>query len=119
MVALECALHFRTRERFFAEAFRVLRPGGRLATADLLPSPGHSESALKTLQNALGKLNDIAVHEKLAVQLAAGGRHAKDRPQEAYAMGLVIGREQRRARACVAAATRAVKKFSGAEPFWH
>ena len=49
VVALECALHFRTRERFFAEAFRVLRPGGRLATADLLPLPGRRETLLKLL----------------------------------------------------------------------
>jgi ubiquinone/menaquinone biosynthesis C-methylase UbiE len=31
VVALECAFHFfQTRERFFREARRVLRPGGRL-----------------------------------------------------------------------------------------
>ncbi|MBK1702486.1 methyltransferase domain-containing protein [Thiococcus pfennigii] len=39
VVALECAFHFDTRERFFAEAFRVLRPGGRLVVADILPMP--------------------------------------------------------------------------------
>jgi ubiquinone/menaquinone biosynthesis C-methylase UbiE len=39
VIALECAFHFRTREDFFAEAFRVLRPGGVLVTADILPMP--------------------------------------------------------------------------------
>ncbi|HEY1637602.1 MAG TPA: CHAD domain-containing protein [Rhizomicrobium sp.] len=77
------------------------------------------ESVLKALQNALGKLNDIAVHETLAAELASDAERAKERPQEAYAMGLVIGREQRKAAACVAAAKKAVKKLSGADPFWH
>jgi MPBQ/MSBQ methyltransferase len=36
VIAIESALHFDSRARFFAEARRVLAPGGTLAVADLL-----------------------------------------------------------------------------------
>ncbi|MDJ0940003.1 MAG: methyltransferase domain-containing protein [Woeseiaceae bacterium] len=50
VVSLESAFHYQTREDFFAEAFRVLRPGGRLVTADILPMPRSSRFVTRMRQ---------------------------------------------------------------------
>jgi hypothetical protein len=52
------------------------------------------EKVLKALQDALGKLNDISVHEGLAKQFAHPDKRSKKIPEKAYAIGLFTGREK-------------------------
>ena len=63
VIALECAFHFRTREHFFHEAARILRPGGRIVLADSIPT-GPEFNSWRNPFRAL--LND-AIRASLAV----------------------------------------------------
>lgn len=56
VLALESAFHFETREDFFREAYRLLKPGGVLALADLAAREGRPETgALERFLGGVGR----------------------------------------------------------------
>jgi CHAD domain-containing protein len=75
--------------------------------------------ALKRVQSALGKLNDMQVQEKMAGAFVRSKQRAKKKPQKAYAMGLISGKGHARGRALIATACDAGKELSGLKPFRH
>jgi triphosphatase len=78
-------------------------------------------SALEDLQDHLGDLNDIAVHENLIADIAnssAPKAQAKSRPQRAFAAGVLMGHEDARLSFVMAAAVASCERFAQAKPFW-
>jgi triphosphatase len=75
------------------------------------------KNRLKGLQDRLGALNDIAVHQKLAPTLATGETHTKGR-EYTFAAGMVSGREQAEIGPLLKAAAIDARKFARARPFW-
>lgn len=55
VTALETAFHYDTREKFFSEAYRVLKPGGRLATADIIPRKNRPDTLKIRLGDYFGR----------------------------------------------------------------
>lgn len=78
--------------------------------------------ALEKLQDALGELNDIVVHEDMAADLAqdrsGNGTSGKARPKKAYAAGRLSGFEEARMASVLKDAQRAYRRFAKANPFW-
>jgi MPBQ/MSBQ methyltransferase len=58
VVCVEAAFHFKTRAKFLAEAFRILKPGGVLALTDVIMVPG-SHEALPRFKSTLPAENHI------------------------------------------------------------
>jgi triphosphatase len=81
----------------------------------LFPRPKRFAARLKDLQGALGRLNDIQVHEKFARNTVRGKRQL---PRGAYALGVVTGKEQAAVEPCLAAAAKAGKRLRAEKPFW-
>ncbi len=72
--------------------------------------------ALERLQDGLGDLNDIAVHEKRISEI--GIRRRRSNPNRAFAAGLLTGREDARMEAAMATATEAYTNLVEVKPFW-
>jgi inorganic triphosphatase YgiF len=68
---------------------------------------------LKDLQDNLGALNDIAVHQKLAVKLAAGSGGPVS-----FAAGMIAGCEQSEIQPILAEVTATARKLRRAKSFW-
>jgi CHAD domain-containing protein len=73
-------------------------------------------AALERLQDGLGDLNDIAVHEKRIT--AMGVRRRRPNPSRVFAAGLLTGREDARKEAATKAATEAYSDLAKVKPFW-
>jgi CHAD domain-containing protein len=78
-------------------------------------------ASLEKLQDALGDLNDIAVHEQLSERLADSAdtrkRHGAE-AKKAFAAGRLSGREEARLAPVLAQAQQAYAAFAEAKPFW-
>lgn len=93
--------------RYAAEFFGDLFPGKRAAKRQK-----RFLDAIKCVQDGLGELNDIVVHEKL---IGAIGRTGAD---GAFAAGVLSGREDARVDAARAAAGKALARLAEVAPFW-
>jgi triphosphatase len=97
--------------RYAVEFFASLFPDKRSSKRRNKFAP-----ALERLQDGLGDLNDIAVHEDLIT--AMGIRRQRSSRRRAFAAGLLTGREDARLDAALAAATEAYATLAGLKPFW-
>jgi len=75
-------------------------------------------AALKGIQSALGKLNDMQVHGKLARQLTNRRPGDAKQTQTILAIGLLRGREDADTETILASALKAARKLPDIKPFW-
>jgi CHAD domain-containing protein len=76
-------------------------------------------SALKDMQDCLGELNDIFMHEKLATGMAnARASGSSRRSRELFAAGLLAGHEEARLKPLLESAENAFRRFEKLKPYW-
>jgi inorganic triphosphatase YgiF len=79
-------------------------------------------AGLEKLQDALGDLNDIAVHEEMSKRLLEGstvdGKRRGGRANKAFAAGRLSGREEARIAVVLKEAEQAYAAFAQVKSFW-
>jgi triphosphatase len=76
------------------------------------------KACLKSLQDSLGALNDITVHQKLATNIAAGKERAEPN-LIAFAAGVVAGSMRNDVDPLLNKATKAARNLRRAKKFWN
>ena len=102
--------------RYASEFFGTAFPGRKAARRRK-----RFVNKLEELQDALGDLNDIAVHEGLTERLLSApddGRERRQRASQAFAAGRLSGREEARIASVLADARHAHEAFAREKPFW-
>ncbi len=107
------AKKLRYASEFFAGAFPGKKAGRRR---------NRFVAGLEKLQDALGELNDIAVHAGLTERLVDGqdarGKQREGPAKKAFAAGRLSGHEEARIASVLKDAERAYRGFAKAKPFW-
>jgi inorganic triphosphatase YgiF len=102
--------------RYASEFFLSLFPGRKKNKRAFLAS-------LKSLQTALGDVNDIAVRAGLKAEIITDKKATRADLQKlqhrAFAAGLIIGHQRAKIESIVKMAERAYKDFVDTKPFWH
>jgi inorganic triphosphatase YgiF len=93
---------------FFENLFVGRKAGKRLSRFN---------GRLKDLQDCLGALNDISVHQKLASKIAIKRSHVRNRAR-AFAAGIITGSEQSEIKPLLATADEHATKFAHMRPYW-
>ena len=75
------------------------------------------KKCLGSLQDSLGALNDIAVHQRMVTRLRNDIENRKSEPV-AFAAGAVVGTERSETEKLLAAAEKAAQKLQRAKKFW-
>ncbi|MDR3527078.1 MAG: CHAD domain-containing protein [Rhizomicrobium sp.] len=97
--------------RYAAEFFAMLYDGKKAKARQQKMSAN-----LEALQEALGRLNDFAVHQKMAGKVIAAPTEGS--PKEAYGFGIVTGHELSESEGFLAAARKAGARLKAKKPFW-
>jgi len=73
---------------------------------------------LEDLQDALGTLNDMESHKRVAGQIVRAGKPTRHQVEKALAMGFIEGHEQTQVAHCLSAVENVAGRLAGVRLFW-
>jgi len=99
--------------RYATEFFATLFPGSKREERRQRFS-----TALKAVQSALGTLNDLEAHKRIAGAIAHPRQRQRKQPQKALAIGFITGQEQMQTSHCLERVGEAANRFGAVRVFW-